>query len=66
MDYVSAINDLASRMTDEVTLKSFYEQGKKLIKKTRCAPAHRIPKKETLPPDDLPDVGVPVRSRTRR
>ena len=65
MDYVSAIKDLVSRMTDEATLKSFYEQGKKLIKKTRCAPAHRIPKKETLPPE-LPDLGVPVRSRTRR
>lgn len=64
MDYASAINDLVSRMTDENALKNYYEQGKKLLKKSRCAPRQRIERRED--PPELPELGVNVRTRTRR
>lgn len=64
MDYASAINELVSRMTDENVLKNYYEQGKKLLKKSRCAPRQRTARRDD--PPELPDLGVNVRSRTRR
>lgn len=66
MDYVTAIGELASRMNNDEVLKQYYEMGKKLIKKSRCAPACR-PDRKDLQRDELPnEICVTVRNRRGR